>query len=136
KHPALAPLRHVCVTDSKAEAADFIDNLRHQIRLSQSLRRREELIDGAMLIEKPYDGEPPLDVFATSVLVGDPHTVAERMAGLIRASEPVHMLLRFQAGASTLSTAITSIERFAGEVVPLLERTLGPLDKIGPTRRH
>ena len=78
---AIAPLRHVCITDSKAEAADFIDNLRHQIRLSQSLRRREELLDGAMLIEKPYQGEPPLDVFSQSVLVGDPATVAERMAG-------------------------------------------------------
>ena len=134
--PAIAPLRHVCITDSKAEAADFIDNLRHQIRLSQSLRRREELIDGAMLIEKPYDGEPPLDVFSTSVLVGDAATVAERMAGLIRAAEPVHMLLQFQAGASPLATALKSIERFATDVVPMLERTLGPLDKIGPARRN
>src|SRR5262249_21422197 len=32
---AIAPLRHVCITDSKAEAADFVDNARHQIRLSQ-----------------------------------------------------------------------------------------------------
>ena len=53
------PLRHVCITDSKAEAASFIDNVRHQIRLSQSLRFREELIDGTMLVEKPYKNEPP-----------------------------------------------------------------------------
>lgn len=136
RQPAIAPLRHVCITDSKAEAADFIDNLRHQIRLSQSLRRREELIDGAMLIEKPYEGEPPLDVFSASVLVGDATTVAERMAGLIRAAEPVHMLLQFQAGASPLATALKSIERFAGDVVPMLERALGPLDKIGPAHRN
>jgi len=134
KRPAIAPLRHVCITDSKAEAADFIDNLRHQIRLSQSLRRREELLDGAMLIEKPYQGEPPLDEFTASVLVGDADTVAERMAGLIRAAEPVHMLLQFQAGASPLSLALRSIERFAGEVVPRLERALGPLDRIGAAR--
>ena len=132
RRAAVAPLRHVCITDSKAEAAEFIDNLRHQIRLSQSLRRREELIDGAMLIEKPYQGEPPIDVFSTSVLVGDPDTVAERMAGLIRAAEPVHMLLQFQAGDSSLAMALRSIERFAGEVVPRLERALGPLANIGP----
>jgi alkanesulfonate monooxygenase SsuD/methylene tetrahydromethanopterin reductase-like flavin-dependent oxidoreductase (luciferase family) len=135
KRPAIAPLRHVCITNSKAEAADFIDNLRHQIRLSQSLRRREELIDGAMLIEKPYDGEPPLDVFSSSVLVGNAETVAERTAGLIKAAEPVHMLLQFQAGASPLALALRSIERFAGEVVLLLERALGPLDRIGAARR-
>lgn len=136
RRTAVAPLRHVCITDSKAEAADFIDNLRHQIRLSQSLRYREELIDGAMLIEKPYKGEPPLDVFATSVLVGDPTTVAERMAGLIRAAEPVHMLLQFQAGASPLDLALKSIDRFAGEVIPMLEQELGPLAQIGAASRH
>jgi alkanesulfonate monooxygenase SsuD/methylene tetrahydromethanopterin reductase-like flavin-dependent oxidoreductase (luciferase family) len=134
KRTAIAPLRHVCITDSKAEAADFVDNVRHQIRLSQSLRRREELIDGAMLIEKPYDGEPPLDVLANSLLVGDASSVAERMAALIRAAEPVHMLLQFQGGASPFATALKSIERFAGEVVPMLERAVGPLDRIGAAR--
>jgi alkanesulfonate monooxygenase SsuD/methylene tetrahydromethanopterin reductase-like flavin-dependent oxidoreductase (luciferase family) len=133
---AIAPLRHVCITDSKAEAADFVDNIRHQVRLSQSLRRREELIDGAMLIEKPYAGEPPIDTLAAAMLVGDPTTVAERIAGIIRAAEPVHMLMQFQAGASPLALALKSIERFAGEVVPLLEREFGPLNKIGATRRH
>ncbi len=136
KRTAIAPLRHVCITDSRAEAADFVDNVRHQIRLSQSLRRREELIDGAMLIEKPYDGEPPLDVLANSLLVGDAASVAERMAALISAAEPVHMLLQFQAGASPFATALRSIERFAGEVVPMLERAIGPLEKIGATRHH
>ncbi len=132
RRTAIAPLRHVCITDSKAEAADFIDNLRHQIRLSQSLRRREELLDGAMLIEKPYQGEPPLDVFSQSVLVGDPTTVAERMTALIQAAEPVHMLLQFQAGASSQALALTSIERFAGEVRPMIERALGrPLADVG-----
>ena len=61
---AIAPLRHVCITDSKAEAASFIDNARHQIRLSQSLRHREELIDGTMLVEKTYKGEPPIEELA------------------------------------------------------------------------
>jgi alkanesulfonate monooxygenase SsuD/methylene tetrahydromethanopterin reductase-like flavin-dependent oxidoreductase (luciferase family) len=136
RRTAIAPLRHICITDSKAEAASFIDNLRHQIRLSQSLRHREELIDGAMLIEKPYKGEPPLDAFAASVLVGDATTVAERMAGLIRAADPVHMLLQFQAGASDLGMALRSIDRFAADVIPMLTRELGPLDKIGPAKRH
>jgi hypothetical protein len=68
---AIAPLRHVCITGSKAEAQDFIDNVRHQIRLSQSLRFREELIDGVMLVEKPYRNEPASEELAKHVLVGD-----------------------------------------------------------------
>ena len=85
------PLRHVCITDSKAEAASFIDNARHQIRLSQSLRHREELIDGTMLVEKTYKGEPPIEELARHMPVGDAETVAERLTELIaRRAPPPH----------------------------------------------
>src|SRR5262245_33945877 len=128
---AIAPLHHVSITDSKAEAADFMDNARHQIRLSQSLRYREELIDGTMLVEKPYKGEPPLEEFAKHVLIGDAEMVAERLTALIGAARPKHMLLHFQAGASPQKMALRSIEQFAAKVRPMIERELGPLDKLG-----
>jgi alkanesulfonate monooxygenase SsuD/methylene tetrahydromethanopterin reductase-like flavin-dependent oxidoreductase (luciferase family) len=128
---AIAPLRHVCITHSKAEARDFIDNVRHQIRLSQSLRYREELIDGVMLVEKPYKGEPTREELAEHVLVGDAETVAERLAALIAAARPKHMLLHFQAGASPQATALRSIAAFAERVRPMLEKELGPLDRLG-----
>jgi alkanesulfonate monooxygenase SsuD/methylene tetrahydromethanopterin reductase-like flavin-dependent oxidoreductase (luciferase family) len=131
---AMAPLRHVCITDSKAEAASFMENARHQIRISQSLRFREELIDGTMLVEKPYKGEPPLEEFARHVLIGDAEMVAERMAALIGAARPRHMLLHFQAGASPQKTALRSIEQFAAKVRPMLEKELGPLDQLGIER--
>jgi alkanesulfonate monooxygenase SsuD/methylene tetrahydromethanopterin reductase-like flavin-dependent oxidoreductase (luciferase family) len=128
---AIAPLRHVCITRSKAEAQDFIDNVRHQIRLSQSLRFREELIDGVMLVEKPYQGEPSSEELAKHVLVGDAETVAERLAALLAAARPKHVLLHFQAGASPQATALRSIAEFAERVRPLLEKELGPLDRLG-----
>jgi alkanesulfonate monooxygenase SsuD/methylene tetrahydromethanopterin reductase-like flavin-dependent oxidoreductase (luciferase family) len=128
---AIAPLRHVCITGSKAEAQDFIDNVRHQIRLSQSLRFREELIDGVMLVERPYRNEPSSEELAKHVLVGDAATVAERLAGLVRAARPKHMLLHFQAGASPQATALRSIAAFAERVRPMLEKELGPLDRLG-----
>jgi alkanesulfonate monooxygenase SsuD/methylene tetrahydromethanopterin reductase-like flavin-dependent oxidoreductase (luciferase family) len=127
---SIAPLRHVCITDSKAEAADFVDNARHQIRLSQSLRFREELIDGTMLVEKPYKGEPPLEDFVKHVLIGDAETVADRMTAIIREARPRHMLLHFQAGASPQRTALRSIEQFATRVRPMIEKELGPVDKL------
>lgn len=127
----IAPLRHVCITDDKAEAASFMENARHQIRLSQSLRFREELIDGTMLVEKTYKGEPTMEEFAQHVLIGDAGMVAERLTALIGAARPRHMLLHFQAGASPLKTALNSIERFATKVRPMIEKELGPLDKLG-----
>jgi alkanesulfonate monooxygenase SsuD/methylene tetrahydromethanopterin reductase-like flavin-dependent oxidoreductase (luciferase family) len=133
-HVAIAPLRHVCITGDKAEAARFMENMRHQIRLSQSLRFREDLIDGTMLVEKAYKGEPSMEEFASHVLVGDPETVAERMTDLIGAARPRHMLLHFQAGASPQKTALRSIEEFASKVRPMIERALGPLDKLGIER--
>ena len=128
---AIAPLRHVCITDSKAEAADFVDNARHQIRLSQSLRHREELIDGTMLVEKPYKAEPPIEELARHMPVGDAETVAERLTELIRAARPRHMLLHFQAGASPQKAALRSIDLFATRVKPMIEKALGPLDQLG-----
>jgi len=44
------------------------------------------------------------------------------------------MLLHFQAGASPLKTALNSIERFATQVRPMIEKELGPLDKLGIER--
>lgn len=126
-----AALRHMCVTDSRAEAAGFLDHVRHQIRLSQSLRNREQAMRGAMLVEKPWAGEASLEEMARHMLVGPPEAIAERMAEEIRRAEPCHYLLQFQAGGSTLPLALRSIERFATEVRPLLERPLGPLERIG-----
>ena len=131
---AIAPLRHVCITDSKVEGDSFMENVRHQIRLSQSLRYREELIDGTMLVEKTYKGEPPLEEFASHVLIGDAGMVAERMAALIAAARPRHMLLHFQAGASPQKAALKSIDAFATKVRPMIEKALGPLDRLGIER--
>jgi alkanesulfonate monooxygenase SsuD/methylene tetrahydromethanopterin reductase-like flavin-dependent oxidoreductase (luciferase family) len=131
---AIGPLRHVCITNDKAEAASFLDNVRHQIRLSQSLRFREELIDGSMLVEKPYKNEPPMEELAKAVMVGDAETVAERLAATISAARPRHMLLHFQAGASPQKLALRSIEQFASRVRPMIEKELGPLDKLGIER--
>lgn len=126
-----AVLRHLCVTDDRAEAHDFLDHVRHQIRLSQSLRHRQQAIQGGMLVEKPWEGEMSLEEMAAHMLVGSAETIAERMAEEIRRAQPCHYLLQFQAGDSRQSLALASIERFAGEVLPLLEKAVGPLDRIG-----
>lgn len=126
-----AVLRHVCVTDSSAEARGFLDNVRHQIRLSQSLRQRRQEIERGMLVEQPWQGEASLEEMGRHMLVGSAETIAERMAEEIRRAQPCHYLLQFQAGDSQQSLALRSIDRFAAQVRPLLERALGPLECIG-----
>ncbi len=125
-------LRHICITDDKDEAAFFLDNVRHQMRLSQSLRLREEAMDGGMLVEKTFSGEPPIEDLARHMLIGDATTVAERLSEEIRRTSPAHVMLQFQAGGSPQAMALKSIERFAGKVKPMIEKAVGPLDKISP----
>lgn len=124
-------LRHVCVTDDKAEATDFLDNVRFQIRLSQNLRMREQEMAGGMLVEKPWAGEATLEEMGRHMLVGPAGLIAERMAAEIRAANPCHYLLQFQTGSTSLATALRSIEGFATQVKPLLEREFGDLSRIG-----
>lgn len=124
-------MRPFCVTDDRAEAMRFLENSRWQIRLSQSLRRREQEMDGGMLVEKPWEGEPSLEETGSYMLVGDAATVAARMAAEIRAAAPCHYLLQVQIGDMDPATGLRSIEAWQRQVKPLLEKEFGPLDRIG-----
>jgi len=124
-------MRPFCVTDDREEAARFLENARWQIRLSQSLRRREQEMDGGMLVEKPWEGEPSLEEMAEHMLVGDAATVAARMAAEIRAANPCHYLLQTQVGDMPPATALRSIAAWQEQVRPLLEREFGPLERLG-----
>ena len=65
--------------------------------------------------------------------MGDAETVAERLSDIIKAAQPRHMLLQFQAGDSDQRLALRSIEAFASKVLPLVEKSVGPVDRIGPS---
>ena len=69
-----------------------------------------------------------------SAPIGDPETVAEKLVAEIRSVGPAHMALYMTIGAADHAKVLRSIERFGTEVVPLIERALGPLAEIsGPT---
>ena len=124
-------MRPFCVTDDAAEAARFLENARWQIRLSQSLRRREQAMDGGMLVEKTWEGEPSIAEMGAHMMVGDAATVAARMAAEIRAATPCHYLLQVQVGDMDPGVALRSIDAWQRQVKPLLEREFGPLERIG-----
>ena len=120
----LGILRFVCVTESDEETRDYLINARQQMRFAAALRNRQEAMEGGMLVERPFAGEPPLDEMAANLPVGDAATVAERLAADIRASGASHMMLNIQAAGSTMAQAERTIRAFAGEIRPAIERAL------------
>ncbi len=120
----LGILRFVCVTESDEETRDYLVNARQQMRFAAALRHRQEAMDGGMLVERPFSGEPPLEEMAASLPVGDAATVATRLTADIRASGASHMMLNIQAAGSTMVQAERTIRAFASEIRPAIECAL------------
>src|SRR5919205_2547160 len=112
------------ITDSKEEALRFAENARYQTRLASSLRRRQEVMQGTLLVDKPFPGEPPLEQIRDNLLIGDVETVAEKLVAEIRATHPVHVCFSFKVGSTPHKAAMRSMELLIGEVKPRVQRAL------------
>jgi alkanesulfonate monooxygenase SsuD/methylene tetrahydromethanopterin reductase-like flavin-dependent oxidoreductase (luciferase family) len=117
------------ITDSKEEGLRFAENARYQTRLASSLRRRQEVMEGTVLVDKPFPDEPSLEQIYNDLLIGDVETVAEKLVGEIKATHPVHVCFSFKVGATPHKAAMRSMELMMTEVRPRVERTLGALDR-------
>jgi len=118
--------RFAHITDSKEEGLRFAENARYQSRLASSLRRREEVMQGTQLVDRPFPDEPPLEQIRDNLLIGDVDTVAEKLVAEIYATRPVHMCFSFKVGATPHKAAMRSMELMMSEVKPRVERALGP----------
>lgn len=128
----LAIMQYVCITDSRAEALEAAERARYVGRMAHHLRRADLPLDEKGFISnEAYDGEYTLDEYADRTVVGDPHTVAEKMVADIRRLNPSNYTCNFSFGCMSLERAHKSIVRFKKEVVPLIEKELGPLSNIG-----
>jgi alkanesulfonate monooxygenase SsuD/methylene tetrahydromethanopterin reductase-like flavin-dependent oxidoreductase (luciferase family) len=125
--------RHCCVTRDTKVAESYADNVLYQTRLTTSLRRRSESMNGTMLMDTPFPGEPTQESILTNLLIGAPEQVAEKLAAEIRSLKPKHMCFHFQVGNFAHQYALQSIELLASEVLPMVEKELGDLSKIGVT---
>jgi alkanesulfonate monooxygenase SsuD/methylene tetrahydromethanopterin reductase-like flavin-dependent oxidoreductase (luciferase family) len=117
------------ITGSKEEGLRFAENARYQSRLASSLRRRQEVMQGTVLVDVPFPGEPPLEQIHGDLLIGDVDSVAEKLVAEIRATHPVHICFSFKVGNTPHKAAMRSMELMIGEVRPRVERALGPLDR-------
>lgn len=132
--PAKMPValqQYIHVTDSRSEALEAAERARYVGRMVTALRSPELVLEGSMVQAPPFDGEPPLETFRDNLIIGDAHHVAERMVAEIRLLDPIHYNGFFQFGDMPIARAYRSLERFGSEVIPLLERELGPLHGIG-----
>ena len=121
----LGTLRFGYVTDSHEDALQFGDNARFQYRLARNLRFRKEELDKGLLPEVPFDDEPTLEELVANNPIGDPETVAERIVEEVRRVNAFHMNFYMHVGNMPLAKSMRSIERFASEVMPLVEKELG-----------
>jgi len=124
-------LRYCCVTDDREEALNFAENARWQLRVAGALRRREEVQKGHMILgDTPFPQEQTLEQILDSQMIGDVETCIQRGVEEIRKTGVNHISLYFQIGDYPHARAMRSLERFITEVIPGIERELGPLSQI------
>ena len=122
--------RFACITGSREDGMRFAENARYQSRLASSLRRRQEVMKGTVLVDVPFPGEPSLETIHDDLLIGDAETVAEKLVSEINATKPVHICFSFKVGNTPHKAALRSMELMMAEVKPRVEKALGPLGQV------
>jgi alkanesulfonate monooxygenase SsuD/methylene tetrahydromethanopterin reductase-like flavin-dependent oxidoreductase (luciferase family) len=128
----LAIMQYVSITDSRSEALEVAERARYVGRMAYFLRQSDiPLGSNGFIRNEPFPGEYTLEQYADNMVVGDPHTVAEKMIADIRRLAPSNYTCNFSFGCMPFEQAHRSIMRFKQEVLPLVEAELGPIGKIG-----
>ena len=123
-------VRYCLVTDNKSEALAYAENAHYHVRASQYLRQGQTDIPGAWLPEEPFAGEmSPDDILAWNP-IGDAEAVAAILADEIIRVGTNHLALFMTIGNTPHEVAMTSIRRFGDEVIPLIEKAVGPLSEV------
>ena len=122
--------RFAHITNSREEGMRFAENARYQSRLASSLRRRQEVMQGTVLVDVPFPDEPQLETIYNDLLIGDVETVAEKLVAEIHATKPAHICFSFKVGNTPHKAAMRSMELMIGEVKPRVEKALGPLAQV------
>jgi len=123
--------RYVFVTDDKSAALRAADGARYVRRIAMAMRGKYGELDGAFLKEVPAADEPSLEEIAARLPIGDPDTVAERLAADIEAVNPTHVSMFMGIPGVPQQETLKSIERFGAEVMPRLTKRFGDLNRLG-----
>ena len=130
----LAIMQYLAITDSRREALAVAERARYVGRMAHYLRQASPpLDDNSYISNQAIEGEYTLDQYADNMVVGDPHTVAEKMVADIKRLNPSNYTCNFSFGCMPIELAHRSIIRFKSEVVPLIEKEVGPIEALGGT---
>ena len=135
--PLTAPLavqQYVHVTDSKAEAEDFVERARYVGRIVAQMRAGDPVMEGAFIKAPPAPDEPTTEQIVDNLIIGDPQACAEKLIKTIRLFGVTHFNCFMLVAGLPRARALKSLERFAGEVIPLVEKELGPLKDLDSAR--
>lgn len=117
-----ATQRYVFVTTDKSEAAKAADGARYIRRIAAAMRGKYGKLEGSFLKETPAADEPPLDEIEKRLLIGDAHTIAERLTDEIKVLKLTHMSCFMAIPGLDQNVILRSIESFGKDVMPLLNK--------------
>ena len=127
-------MRYMHIADDRKAAEDMADRALYSSRTSYAMRAEAPEIDGIFVKTGPLPDEPTVDALLDAIVVGDPETCAERLALDIKVMNPAHIAFYVQPGGMPHKRVMRSLERFGAEVIPALEKAVGPLERIGGRR--
>ena len=127
RDPATMPFaiqRLVFVTDDKAEALEAAEAARYTYRVVSSVKGPAPIFDGPFIREMPLAGEDSPEEILGKAMIGNAERVAEMIVADVEALGLTHMSCFMNMGGLAPAAVRRSMERFARDVRPLVERAL------------
>jgi alkanesulfonate monooxygenase SsuD/methylene tetrahydromethanopterin reductase-like flavin-dependent oxidoreductase (luciferase family) len=116
----LAVQRYVFVSEDRRVVREAAEHMVHFMRRMRSLRDEYPARDGLHFKSIPFEGEPDVDYILAHAPVGDPATVAERLARDVEALTPHQLSIHMTYTGLPQKTVLRSLELFGEQVLPHL----------------
>jgi alkanesulfonate monooxygenase SsuD/methylene tetrahydromethanopterin reductase-like flavin-dependent oxidoreductase (luciferase family) len=131
----LAVQQYVYIASDPKDAMDVAERARSVARAVTTMRTGNPRLSGHFIQEVPMPDEPPIETFLDNLVIGDPHHVAEKLVAEISTLGTTHLSCFMQIGTVDGKRALRSLNRFASEAVPLMEKAFGmPLERVHAER--
>lgn len=122
----IAIARLAFVSKDRKEVEHYAECARYMQRIAVSLKnRREKVSKDYMIEEEPYPEELPFEAILANLPAGDVEHCVKIMVRDIKALRPTHIMLQMQMGDMDHKAALRSLELWATEVIPGIEKELG-----------
>src|SRR5262249_625034 len=131
----LGVVRFVYVTHSKDAARRGAEHLRYSHRVAASLRMGYMAFDGVTPKDLPAQGEPSIEQIMSDAVIGPPEHCAEKILEERRLGKLSHYACMMAVGGMTHHDVISSMERFASDVLPKVRYGMaepGREQELGP----